>query len=1361
MNGEGSGNPPSREPIDRLAEEFVARYRRGEWPQISEYLERHPELETEIRAVFPPLILMERAALQGPPSGGEPDRIGPYRTIRLLGAGGQGQVFLAEDTRLKRRVALKVLAEADPAGQMLARFRREAAVTAKLDHPGICTVYEAGEDRGAAYIAMRYVEGETLAQRIAAGQKGADTSSATREGIAQLVALVERAARALHVAHEAGLVHRDIKPGNLMITPAGDPVILDFGLARDIGDEEAQLTRTGMRMGTPVYMSPEQIAAERLRIDRRTDVYSLGVTLYEALTLKRPFEAATWDQLYHQILSAEPEAPRRRNPMVPPDLQVVLSTAMEKDRDRRYQTALDLAEDLRRVRELEPIRARPAGALLRLKRWAQRNPVVAASVAAAFLALAVGLAVSAKLLGETRRERDAKAEALARAGGAGLAAQALAMVEEDPGLALSLAVEAARRAPGPQANAALVRALELNRERRRFDLGLVNFPTVALSPDGTRIATNEPGGALVDLQTGARIPLHAWGATGLRFSPDGTRLVALGGTHGPLGELLDASTGARVASFELTSPGGASLFDTEACFSADGRRLWTRGAGRVHVWDTATGELLGEILGVEDAVFGPDGGSVLAWGAAVAVLWSGEGSRTVLKGSPLSAIWDAQGPRLAAAIGERVQIVDAITGVEVGGLRGPAARAWWSPDGLRLFTTSLDGMGRLWDVARGEPLCVCDLRDMLGERGPRQIVFDGVRATWGPQAVFSPDGSRVLVHDPTLRRAFVVDALHGGVYGSLVGHQGGILRAAFSGDGKTVATASHDGTARIWDVAPESPVVVLRTGSDPVVSVAFAPDGRRVVTAEDWGPIRPWDAATGAPIAEMRMGTFVARFSSSGATLFAAGSADKEGEPGVQLFDAATGAPRRVAGLEGASGVVAWSPDGRLLAAVREPGQEPAGQATAAAEIVVLETDTGAVVATIPLENEGDGHAPVGFSPDGRLLLVSVATGVVAWDIALRRPAATFAFEEQVAAVCMTPDGRLLVAALDAELAIWRMADGAPLARLRGHSNAIVSLSVSPHSRLAATASVDGTARVWDLEARTALYTLEPGTGALNLARIGPDGRRLLTVAPDGDACLWELATGDLVVHYPKPEGRNMFVGWYTPSDVLGDFSSDGRRVITASWDGVVRIRPADPLEAALATHPRELTAEERAEFLEPLEEGFHLRRDARRRVDALFHELIVKEDVLARLETDREVADDARAAALDVARGRETDREAAHMVAWTIVGASGRSEAERRWAIRLAETLLRGAKGPEIADTNVLLAAARCRVGDHRAATEALARVEVDTGASLAVRALAHALAGRAEEARACLARAREAPDLDSNARALVAEAEALVGPK
>ena len=371
----------------------------GEQKSCDVYQQLYPGHEDLIAAEYEKLGAGESGA-----SGGA--EFGRYRLVRELGRGGQGVVYLAVDTQLNRQVALKVLTGiAAFSEDALKRFRREAEVASRINHPGICAVYDSGRIDRTPFIAMQFVAGETLARRLgAASERGALSVTAA-------IDLFEKCARALHAAHEAGVLHRDVKPGNIMITPGGDPVILDFGLARALDSEDQGLTRTGDLFGTPSYMAPEQISGGVL--DAKTDVYGLGASLYETLTLRRPFEEPTRDKLYHAICTSRPADASKVNPAVRGDLAIVLGCAIESDRARRYQSALDFAEDLRRIRAFEPIRARRVGPLPRLARWARRNPALAAALSLLFLTLVGALIGTIGLLHDTRTERDSKNDALA------------------------------------------------------------------------------------------------------------------------------------------------------------------------------------------------------------------------------------------------------------------------------------------------------------------------------------------------------------------------------------------------------------------------------------------------------------------------------------------------------------------------------------------------------------------------------------------------------------------------------------------------------------------------------------------------------------------------------------------------------------------------------------------------------------------------------------------------------------------------------------------------------------------------------------------------------------------------------------
>ena len=423
---------------DTFALEFLARYGEDQAAGRShgaEYYQRlYPGREHRV---------VEELAKLRKPTESEACGFGPYVLERELGRGGQGVVYLARDTRLERRVALKVLTgfAARSPGQ-LQRFKREALAASRLSHPGICTVLETGTHEGVPYLAMEFVAGQTLTDTLDALRRGPERSARTngqetftegtpdtrreianqepttgvstvaRDEILRLLLVFERAALALDAAHREGVVHRDIKPANIILKDDGQPVILDFGVARADGPGLETLTRTGEVFGTPAYMSPEQINGAG--IDLRTDVYSLGATLYECLTLQRPFDGTTREQLYRRILQDPIPDPRRLNPRIPTDVRIIIETALEKGPDQRYATAADLAEDLRRAREHEPINARPISPWLRVKRFTQRHRGLVVGLVAAFLALAMGLGSSLFYAFQSSRDKERAEENLVR-----------------------------------------------------------------------------------------------------------------------------------------------------------------------------------------------------------------------------------------------------------------------------------------------------------------------------------------------------------------------------------------------------------------------------------------------------------------------------------------------------------------------------------------------------------------------------------------------------------------------------------------------------------------------------------------------------------------------------------------------------------------------------------------------------------------------------------------------------------------------------------------------------------------------------------------------------------------------------------
>lgn len=321
----------------------------------------------------------------------------------LIGSGGMGEVYRAWDPELQRPVALKYLRSSDP--ELIERLKREARAQARVDHPAVCQVYEVGDDGGRPYIAMQYVDGRQLDQ-------AADAMT-----LEQKVFVVREVAEAVQAAHAVGLIHRDLKPANILVSEGGDgeprPYVLDFGIARE--QDVAGLTMTGQVVGTPGYLSPEQARGETTTIDRRTDVFSLGVILYELLSGRRPFDGDSQVEVLMALLEQDPIPLRQLGPTIPRDLETVVMSCLEKDRDRRYSSARELAEDLGRFLAGEPVSARPVGRTVRLIRKARRHPFAATAVVTAVVAVLALVTVAVggwiKYTVDLKRERNAALEA--------------------------------------------------------------------------------------------------------------------------------------------------------------------------------------------------------------------------------------------------------------------------------------------------------------------------------------------------------------------------------------------------------------------------------------------------------------------------------------------------------------------------------------------------------------------------------------------------------------------------------------------------------------------------------------------------------------------------------------------------------------------------------------------------------------------------------------------------------------------------------------------------------------------------------------------------------------------------------------
>ncbi|MHC4945326.1 MAG: protein kinase domain-containing protein [Planctomycetota bacterium] len=354
-----------------------------------EYLKRYPELTTELKKLFQAVSMLpeDRQDDSDPHTPGAARKggniLGDYKILKEIESGGMGSVYEAEQISLKRRVALKVLSpHLSLSHKAILKFNREAEAASRQNHPGTITIYEVGEAEGVYYIAQEFVPGGyTLAKRLKEFREGAERSADYFKNVAEIIALV---ADALESAHGAGVIHRDVKPSNILLTREGLPKLTDFGLAKI--EDALAITRSRDFSGTPFYVSPEQAEPGPDGVDHRTDIYSLGVTLYEAMTLERPFSGKTSQEVLKKILTSEPKDPRKRSPLIPEDLSVICLKAMEKDPDRRYPNMEAFSEDLRRYLSGRPILAKPAGRIYKTVKWIQRHKLLSLAAAAVFVA---------------------------------------------------------------------------------------------------------------------------------------------------------------------------------------------------------------------------------------------------------------------------------------------------------------------------------------------------------------------------------------------------------------------------------------------------------------------------------------------------------------------------------------------------------------------------------------------------------------------------------------------------------------------------------------------------------------------------------------------------------------------------------------------------------------------------------------------------------------------------------------------------------------------------------------------------------------------------------------------------------------
>jgi WD40 repeat protein len=1066
-----------------------------------------------------------------PPDETAPQMIlGDYEILGQLDQGGMGFIYRARQRSTQRIVALKVI-RSDRLEQLrpgerqewIERFHREGRIAASIDHDHAVTVYDVGESDGKQYYSMRLVEGRNLGAVLGQGPV------ANRRA----ALYVELAARALHAFHLRGIIHRDVKPRNILVDAKDRPYITDFGLAKAPAYSR-DLTVVGV-LGTPEYMSPEQ-ARNPKTVGAAADIYSLGATLYELLTRRPPFQAADPVETLRQVQDEEPVPPRQLNPAIDRDLELICLKCLQKEPHRRYSSAEQLADELQRYLNKEPlIYTRPVGRIERFGRWCRRNPALAKAtgLATAFLGLAMGLSIILAIhffqAAENSRQEQAKTTDALK-----ISRRLSTTLEIERGLHFCVQGDVSRGmlwlarslydAPTDADDLRqYIRAnlADWSRDMRPLQAILPHQGSVhaaVFSPDGKMILTgsSDKMARLWNVATGKLIGTpfpHPGAVYAVAFSPDGK--ILLTGSADRTARLWDAATGKPLGS-PLPHLGAVNA----VAFSPDGKMILTGSGwmlpgkagddpakGEARLWDAATGKLLGSPL--------------LHSGAVYAVAFSPD-SRTFVTGSACYPPSKDSSHREGKA-----QLWDAAAGKllrEMVGPQGLVLAVAFSPDSKTILTGNNAKVACLWNAETGHLLSRLFL-----PQGAVQAV------------AFSPDGKAVLTGS---RRGEVQlwEAQTGKLIGPSLPHLCGVTTVAFSPDGGTILTGSMDQTVRLWKATTRMPLHKPLPHRQAVRTVAFSSDGKTAVTGSVDRTAQIWDTTTGRPIGQrlQHNGWITAVAFSPNRQMVVTASRDGT----ACLWDAATG--KKLHPLEGHQNwvnAVAFSPDSKRVVT---------GSSDKTAR--VWETATGKEL--YQLHGHQRAIYTVAFSPDGQSILTGSADATAwLWDTGTGKPIRIFhGHQAGVKVVAFSPDSKTMVTgSLDHTAQLWERATGLPMGPLLVHQAAVRAAVFSPDGTIVLTGSEDYTAQLWKVATGKPLGPALQHQDRVPAVAFSPDGKMALTGSWDKTARLWEVATG-------KPVGPPLQHGSLV--EALA-FSPNGKTILTGSDDCNGRLWPMPaPLEA-------------------------------------------------------------------------------------------------------------------------------------------------------------------------------------------------------
>jgi len=1283
--------------------------------EIEELLEAHVEAADflEPRAFEASATMDNNPSIEGPGT-----RIGHYELLELIGEGGMGLVYLAEQKEpVRRKVVLKVIKPGMDSKQVIARFEAERQALAVLDHPNIAHVFDAGTtETGRPYFVMEYVKGMSITRYC----------DERKLNIEQRLRLFEQVCEGVHHAHQKGIIHRDLKPSNILVSVHGDravPKIIDFGIAKAITQpltDKTFVTFQGQLLGTPEYMSPEQVDFATQDIDTRSDIYSLGVVLYELLAGVLPFEEdsfarAGFDEIQRTIREQEPASPSirltslgekakliaaSRGTQVVPlarrlhrELEWIPLKAMRKDRCRRYRSAFEMADDIHNYLTGRPLIAGPETAIYRVQKFVRKHAGSVATVALVAVAIVLGLVVSTAMyiraermrvqadqarqkefIARTEAEQATRKEAAARieADQARTQAEQAKNAEQEQRKLAENRAEALRRS-------LYVNSIQLADAKYREGNAKQVRTLLDSCPDDLR-GWEWNRLAYIQDQSIMTLRAHDGFRRAMALSPDGRHIIS-GGGDGTI-KVWDSATGEEIQTLRGHEGAVQSL-----AVSPDGKRIISGGLedATIKIWDTETGEELrtirGHQSGLSSVTCSADGAllasasfadhSVKIWnittGANVMILPTGKDDIECVAFSP-------DGKYLASARGEgEVKIWDLSTGLETMTIGDAHAPVTFSPDSRWLVSGGdWNGLFRVWDVTTGSLGTA-----FRGYHGPVSSV------------VFSPDGTQIA-GDSGTNTIRIWDAETGDELKTLRGHAWVVGAVAFGPNNDRLVSGSWDGTVKVWNLNVDCDEMRLQHQGGTIRSVTFSPDGKHVASGNSKGVVELWDVKTGTELMTLQEATAIPQrtcvvFSPDGRRI-AAGGHDRE----LRIWDASTGSlEMRLGGHEGVVGALAFSPDGKLVAS----------------------------------------------GCRGKMVKI--------WDVAGHRELVTFkADESRVLCIAFSPDGRSLASGgFDPTIKIWDSSTWRQYATLQGHSGTVNSIAFSPDGkRMVSSCQGDGSVKVWDLISQTELLMLHGHSDLVTSVTFSPDGKRIISGSRDGTAKIWDATTGtELLTLHAQFQVFSVA------------FSLDGKTLAVGGTNGTIVIWESSPPG-----------------------EGYEARKigaDAMKLVDELHQKYGFYHDSISQLLGNVTLVPSVQKLALQTVNSRKwEDVDRLVKEAREIVSLPDKANAEYRVALTKAQQ----ANSWEPNDPAILitLAAVQYRVGSYENTLKTLTKSEgilSDAGEdpdpwNLVFKGMALHRVGRTEEAKAALEQLRELCKKeahlawDMEVQGLLAEAERLI---